>query len=51
MVGTIDSYDMASGDNFYLIKIRLSTNYETIEYVDVVNYLFSTEQNQLEGKR
>lgn len=51
MVGTIESYDMASGDNFYLIKIRLSTNYETIEYVNVVNYLFSKEQNELEGKR
>ncbi len=51
MVGTIESYDIASGDNFYLIRVNLSTNFETIEYVDVVNYLFSKEQNELEGSR
>lgn len=51
MVGTIESYEEPSGSPFIDITIKLSTNFETIEYVYVVNYLFSKEQKELEQKR
>ncbi len=51
MVGTIESIEVTSGSNWYDINILLSTNFETIEYVYVVNYLFSEEQDKLEEKR
>lgn len=51
MVGTIESFESPSGSNFYDISIKLATDFETLEYVYVVNYLFSEEQDKLEEKR
>ncbi len=51
MVGNIESFEIPSGSNFYEITIKLSTTFETLDYVYVVNYLFSKEQRQLENKR
>lgn len=51
MMGNIESFEIPSGSNFYDINIKLSTTFETIEYVYVVNYLFRKEQQELEERR
>lgn len=44
MIGTIKSYDVESGTNFYNIKVELSTNFKTLKFVDVVR---NTKRNEL----
>lgn len=51
MVGTIESFEVPSGNNFYDITVKLSTNFETVDYVYVINYLFTKEQKELQNKR
>jgi rod shape-determining protein MreC len=48
MVGTIAKHKMPSGSNFHEITVRLSTNFEALPYVYVVNYLLKQEQQALE---
>ena len=36
MIGQIEDFDIGNGDNFYEIDIRLSTNFMTLTYVEVV---------------
>jgi rod shape-determining protein MreC len=36
MIGQIENFDIGSGDNFYEIGVRLSTNFKTLTYVEVV---------------
>lgn len=36
MIGQIKRFDIGSGDNFYEIDVRLSTNFNTLTYVEVV---------------
>ncbi len=36
MIGQIEKFDIGSGDNFYEIKVRLSTNFMTLSYVEVI---------------
>lgn len=44
MIGTIKSFDVESGTNFYNIKVELLTNFKTLKYVDVVR---NTKRNEL----
>ncbi len=48
MIGTIKSYDVQSGTNFYNIKVELSTKFKTLKYVDVVRNTKRAEQLNLE---
>ena len=43
-VGEIESFDIGSGDNFYSINVRLSTNLSNVSVVNVVNNLMKMEQ-------
>lgn len=36
MIGQIEDFNIGSGDNFYEIDVRLSTNFMTLTYVEVV---------------
>ncbi len=36
MIGRIEKFDIGSGDNFYEIDVRLSTNFMTLTYVEVI---------------
>jgi rod shape-determining protein MreC len=36
MIGQIENFDIGSGDNFYEIGVRLSTNFKILTYVEVV---------------
>ncbi|CAN5229339.1 rod shape-determining protein MreC [soil metagenome] len=51
LVGSIESFEIPSGSNFYDISIKLAADLETIEYVYVINYLYSKEQGELQQKR
>jgi rod shape-determining protein MreC len=48
LVGTIKDFNLKDGDNFYQIKINLTTDFGKLSYVYIVNNLLSDEQKQLE---
>lgn len=47
MIGTIASYKLNPGDNFYKIKINYSTDFNKLDYVYVIKNLFKDEQLKL----
>ena len=49
MIGTIKSFDVESGNNFYNIKVELSTNFKTVKYVEVVQNTKRAELIKLES--
>ncbi len=48
LIGQIDSFYLPEGSDFYNVRVRLSTDFSSLEYVYVINYLFKTEQQELE---
>ncbi|MBN2829898.1 MAG: rod shape-determining protein MreC, partial [Candidatus Cloacimonetes bacterium] len=50
MVGVIEDYEKANDDNYYEIKVRLSVNFRTVSYVNVMDYLHKEEQEKLENR-
>lgn len=48
MIGIIKKYDIESGTNFYNIKVELTTNFKTLDYVEVVQNTKRAEMIQLE---
>lgn len=48
MVGTVEDWEIKPGDNFYKIRIRLSTNFYNLSHVYIVNNLHKKEQTDLE---
>ena len=49
MIGTIKSFDVESGTNFYNIKVELSTNFKTLKFVEVVQNTKREELIKLES--
>ena len=49
MIGTIKSFNVESGTNFYNIKVELSTKFKTLKYVEVVQNTKSNELINLES--
>lgn len=49
MVGTVEDSELKTGDNFYKIKIKLSTNFFNLSHVYIVNNLQKAEQLELES--
>lgn len=47
-IGIIDSYHQPTGENYYEIKVRLSTNFKAIRYVEVIENRKKDEQENLE---
>jgi rod shape-determining protein MreC len=47
-VATIDSFEIKPGDNFYTIRVNLTTHFQNISYVYIVNNLQKEEQRKLE---
>jgi rod shape-determining protein MreC len=47
-IGTVDKVDKNTPDNFYDIRLKLSTPYAQLRHVYVVDYLLRDEQTQLE---
>lgn len=48
IIGTTDIWTLPEGRNAYEIKINLSADFETLNYVYVINYLNRDEQKALE---
>jgi len=48
MIGIIKKFDVESGTNFYNIKVELSTNFNTLKFVEVVQNTKQTELKNLE---
>lgn len=51
LIGTIDSYNVEPGDNFYTIKVRFSTNFKNIGHVYVITDLFRRREKKTRRKR
>lgn len=49
MIGTIEKWDQESNTNFYNIKVKLSTNFRTLKYVEVVKNTKQDELKRLES--
>jgi len=50
MIGTIYSFDKKSGNNFYEIKVKLSTDFKNLSDVYAVKNLLKSEQLKLESQ-
>ena len=50
MVGYVTSFERKSGDSFYTVKVKLSTNFKKINHVYVIKNLYKLEQDSLEFK-
>ncbi|PKP48006.1 MAG: rod shape-determining protein MreC [Bacteroidetes bacterium HGW-Bacteroidetes-12] len=48
LIGTIKSYDLPKGNNFYDIEINLSVDFKKLSHVYIVKSLLKEEQTQLE---
>lgn len=47
MIGTISDFRVEQGDHFYIIPFRFSVDFNTLQYVYVVNNLMKSEQDSL----
>jgi len=50
-IGKVDSFSTTEGENFYDITIQLTTDFETLNYVYVLDYKIRPERNKLEAER
>jgi len=48
MAGSIESFEKIAGNTFYNVTVKLSTNFNRLSYVNVVNNLQKEEQTKLE---
>lgn len=48
LVGTVQSFEIKPGDNFYTIHVKLSTNFTNLTYVYIIDNVLKKEQEQLE---
>lgn len=48
LIGTIESFEQPQGENYYDVRVKLSVNFKTLTYVEVVENKNTTEINQLE---
>ena len=49
LIGTVSEVDKNTSDNFYYIKVRLSTQFGSLSHVYIVTNLLKEEQSQLES--
>ena len=48
MIGTIQSFDKAEGENYYNIQVKLSTDFKSLSHVEVIRNLNRKEIEELE---
>ena len=48
LVGTIEGYHIVSGNTFYTLHVKFSTNFHMLKHVYIVNNIFKQEQTLLE---
>ena len=47
LIGTVQSFEQPEGESFYQIKIKLTTDFKSINYVEVVDNLDKPQLNEL----
>ncbi|MFI5171892.1 MAG: rod shape-determining protein MreC [Chitinophagales bacterium] len=50
MIGTLQKYGKEPGSNYYKLDVKLSTNFNSLKYVYVVNELMKLERETLENE-
>ncbi|MCK5906061.1 MAG: rod shape-determining protein MreC [Flavobacteriales bacterium] len=50
-IGVVDSYEIPSGDNYYVIKVKSFIDYANIKYVYIIQNLHSRELSTIEKSR
>ncbi len=50
MIGTVHSFEMPPGDNYYQIQVELAVNFRELSYVDIVENLKKDELKALENR-
>lgn len=48
MIGKVSSFNKPDGDNYYNIRVQLSTNFKALSYVEIIDNLNKTEIEALE---
>lgn len=48
-LGTIADFEIRRGDNFYTLEVDLATDFNSLDYVNVVNNIFGEELESLES--
>jgi rod shape-determining protein MreC len=49
LIGTIENFQIKSGEPFFTIRVKLSTPFKKLSYVYIVDNLMKTEQDSLEN--
>lgn len=49
LIGTIESFEIKSGEPFFTIRVKLSTQFKKLSYVYIVNNTMKAEQDSLEA--
>ena len=49
MIGTVEEVDKNTSDNFYNIKVKLTTPFGSLSHVYIINNLMKDEQRQIES--
>ena len=50
MIGTVESFVRKSGEFFFTVKVKLSTDFKKLSHVYIVNNILKEEQEELEKK-
>lgn len=50
MIGTVESIEQPSGENYYHIKVRLEVDFRALSYVDIIDNLKNEEIRKLENE-
>ncbi len=48
LIGTVSKFDPKSGDNFYSIEVKLTTDFNNLSYVYVITNILKEEQKKIE---
>lgn len=48
LIGTIESFDQEEGENYYNIKVKLSTDFKSISFANIIEYTGKKEIKELE---
>ena len=49
LIGTIQSFEQPSGENYFDIQVKLSTDFKSLSFVEVVEILNKTELINLQN--
>ncbi|MDO9186492.1 MAG: rod shape-determining protein MreC [Bacteroidia bacterium] len=50
LIGTVESFERKSGEYFYTVKVKLSTEFKKLSHVYVVTNMMKKEQEELENR-